>query len=48
MDGRKWLFAGQLDGRFLPYLVDYLQHVRSKIQGKSDFFSCNMDRGIGH
>ena len=36
--------VGQLEDRFLPYLVDVLLHVRSKVQGKFDFFSCNMNR----
>ena len=36
--GGKWLFVGQLDYRFLPYLVDVLLHVRSKVQGKFDCF----------
>ena len=36
--GRKWLFVGQLDDRFLPYLVDFLLHVRSKVRLKFDFF----------
>ena len=33
-----WLFVGQLNDRFLPYLADFLLHVRSKVQGKFDFF----------
>ena len=36
--GRKWLFVGQLDDRFRPYLVDFLLHVRSKVRLKFDFF----------
>ena len=36
--GGKWLFVGQLDDRFLPYLVDFLLHVTPKVQGKFDFF----------
>ena len=36
--GSKWLFIGQLYDIFLLYLVDVLLHVRSKVQGKSDFF----------
>ena len=35
---RKWLSVGQLDDRFLSYLEDFLQHVRSKVQGTFDFF----------
>ena len=38
IDGRKWLFVGQLDDRFLPYLVDFLLHVRAKVQSKFEFF----------
>ena len=37
-DGRKWLFVGQLDDRFLPYLVDFLLHVRAKVQVSLNFF----------
>ena len=31
-------FVGQLDDRFLPYLVDFVLHVKSKVQGEFDFF----------
>ena len=40
-------FFGQLD-RFLQYLVDVLLHVRSKVQGKFDFFLATGDREICH